>query len=1167
MKHVTKKAGRLRSARSWGALGLVLALITLVTIGSEQTPPCVTPPSGMVAWWPLDETAGNTTVIDLVGGHTGVPVSAPVGSGGPSPVAGMVSGALYFSSSSTYVRVPNSPALNFGTGDFAIEAWVNPVQVGPTWYQPIVDKTEPVSGGSGFKGYRLYIKNGSLVFELSDGSTIAGHSLSVPYGSWTLVYAARAGGIIWLVTFNSGAGVISNSGLLVAPVDVNNNGDLLIGGITAFGFLTQPGIGEVAIDELEIFNRELTWNEFWAIAIAGPAGKCKPQQGRICVLKFEDLNGNGVQDATEPLLPGWQFTVTDQNNNPMGTITTPPPGIPPACVTVPAPGTYTVTEQSQMGWTPTTPTSQTVTVQPGQTVNVFFGNKREEGKAEICIVKFEDKNGNGKQDPGEPGLGGWQFTVNPAPLPPAISPVTTLPNGSICFGVSAPGTYTITEIVQSGWTPTTPTTQTITVAPGQLVNLFFGNQKKQEEEPTADLGDAPDSTNHFGFKMDAYSGVPARFPTVYDPATGLPPGPKHLAPKGLAWLGKDVSFEDEADVPPDQDGVTNIDPSANLANRDGFDDGVALPVAIPLNCGYTQFKYTVTSTVATRLYVNVWIDFNRDGDWEDAFKCALGPAIDGLVREWAVQNEVISVVPGLNTFTTPPFLAANPTKGADMWMRVTLTDQPIGPAQGADGSGPVGGYKYGETEDYLLRLTYAEICGVKFHDLNGNGKQDAGEPGLASWLIEVKDASGNLVSWALTDENGRYCITVPAPGTYTVAEQVQPGWTPTTPPAVTVTIPPAASNVNFGNRREVGKAQICIVKFEDKNGNGRPDAGEPGLTGWVFLVTPVGPGDYITKNFTTGEDGRVCFEVDAPGTYVIAEDVPPGWTATTPVTQTVTAQPGETVTVYFGNQLEAGRCDLAIRKVPSATSVATGQQITYTITVTNMGTAACPGPTTVTETVPAGLSLVSASGLGWLCIGNVCTYLLPIPAGGSASVTFTFNVTAPAGTVIENCATVANPNDTNQANNRACATVQVTGRPVGTPIGPGLPIGPGAPDLALRKLLEGELRANQEAVYVLQVANVGNASTTGPIQVVDTLPSQLSFVSASGTGWTYTVMGQTITATYLGALAPGSTATLAIKVKVLAQPGTQVTNCATVTAPGDNNPANNQGCHTSTVMR
>jgi hypothetical protein len=125
---------------------------------------------------------------------------------------------------------------------------------------------------------------------------------------------------------------------------------------------------------------------------------------------------------------------------------------------------------------PTTPNPQTVTVQPGQTVNVTFGNQGK-SKAEICIFKFSDLDGDGKQGPNEPPLAGWKFNVNPTPLPPSTNPVTTGQQGGRCFDVSAPGTYTITESVQAGWTPTTSNPQTVNISPGQLVNVYFGNQQ------------------------------------------------------------------------------------------------------------------------------------------------------------------------------------------------------------------------------------------------------------------------------------------------------------------------------------------------------------------------------------------------------------------------------------------------------------------------------------------------------------------------------------------------------------------------------------------------------------------------------------------------------------------------------------------------------------------
>jgi hypothetical protein len=99
---------------------------------------------------------------------------------------------------------------------------------------------------------------------------------------------------------------------------------------------------------------------------------CKAQ---ICVKKFRDINGNGVQDSGDPVLPGWTFQVKDSSSTVIATITTGPQGT--ACASVPAPATYTISEVLQSGWSPTLPPSgtQTVTVSAGQAVSLSFGNK------------------------------------------------------------------------------------------------------------------------------------------------------------------------------------------------------------------------------------------------------------------------------------------------------------------------------------------------------------------------------------------------------------------------------------------------------------------------------------------------------------------------------------------------------------------------------------------------------------------------------------------------------------------------------------------------------------------------------------------------------------------------------------------------------------------------
>ncbi len=94
-----------------------------------------------------------------------------------------------------------------------------------------------------------------------------------------------------------------------------------------------------------------------------------------------------------------------------------------------------------------------------------------------------------------------------------------------------------------------------------------------------DLGDAPDSTNHFtGTQRLAYTNVPtalANFPTVFDPSTGSAQGPVHLNPRPF-HLGRRASPEAEADIGPDLDPTNNIIPPLNIANRDRRDDGIAV---------------------------------------------------------------------------------------------------------------------------------------------------------------------------------------------------------------------------------------------------------------------------------------------------------------------------------------------------------------------------------------------------------------------------------------------------------------------------------------------------------------------------------------------------------------------------------------------------------------
>jgi len=88
----------------------------------------------------------------------------------------------------------------------------------------------------------------------------------------------------------------------------------------------------------------------------------------------------------------------------------------------------------------------------------------------ILGVKFNDLNGNGIREADEPGISGVRFSLNGG------RSVTSDAHGNFSFGSLTPGEYTVTEVVPSGWVPTTPTSRTVRVSAGQTVTLTFGNR-------------------------------------------------------------------------------------------------------------------------------------------------------------------------------------------------------------------------------------------------------------------------------------------------------------------------------------------------------------------------------------------------------------------------------------------------------------------------------------------------------------------------------------------------------------------------------------------------------------------------------------------------------------------------------------------------------------------
>jgi len=517
---------------------------------------------------------------------------------------------------------------------------------------------------------------------------------------------------------------------------------------------------------------------------------------------FNDSNGNGVRDSGEPGLDGVPVRVESAS----GLVLT---GLSAADGSFQICGltsgqAFRVTSPAPLGFNQTGPINATVASSSSRVFAKDFAYV-----IEVCLgdvgplifasqplpnaiggLKFEDSNGDGIREPGEPPLSGVTINLGP-PVGAPSQTMTSAADGTFLFTNVTPGAYLLNETVPDGFTQTVPGTGggiTVTLAPGgsSLDNVFGNFPGILKGKVT---GHKFNDVNGNGVQDSGELGVPG------------------------------ISFSLQTFPPPPVPG-------------------------------------TVIQTVIS--------DFHGDFAFDDV---PFGP------------YRVLEQIPVGSRVTTP-------SSTGDILVTIDLAHRSVSVLFGNQAS-------------------LASISGTKFNDANGNGVLDSGEPGMSGVTILLQGSSGPPAS-TTTDSSGNFSFTGVSPGTYTVSEVSPPGFTQTVPGgAGTISVTVAAGEdrkgLLFGNQA-IGTASISGTKYLDLNKDGLIDGLDRPLAGIVFVLTDAAGN---TKTTTSAADGTFSFTSLAAGTYVLSEILPPNTvqtfpgTPTNPKTYTITLTPGQHATGYL----------------------------------------------------------------------------------------------------------------------------------------------------------------------------------------------------------------------------------------------------------------------------
>jgi len=591
----------------------------------------------------------------------------------------------------------------------------------------------------------------------------------------------------------------------------------------------------------------------------------------------------------------------------------------------------------------------------------------------ISGLKWEDLDHDGVQDAGEPPLNGWTiFLDTDADNELDAGEVVAVTNleGRYTFTDLPAGSYTVAEVIEDGWAQSLPGgpdySWSVDIEPGEdSADWDFGNYQRfdfgdlpdppyatelpdaarhrlvdggpwlgaavdaePDGQPTAGAdGDDIDGVNDddgVTFLTDLVIGMDAQV-RVNASAAGILSAWIDLDNDGVLEASEKV-IDDEALAAGDNDlsfavpgGLTPVDPayarfrfsSAGGLGPDGeAADGEVEDYAVPLIKAGSVTGMKFHDLDADGVFDagepvlsgwTIYADLNDNGSLDgaepsDVTNAAGEYRIDAL----PVGSVVLREVPQPGWFLSAP--------GAG-YHDVSIV------AGAVTGGADFGNYRQAAIGDFA------------WHDLDGDGEQDAGEAGLDGVTVSLLDGSTFAVLDVTTTAGGGFYEFTVDPGDYAVefaphaagwyfSPQDAAGDAVDSDPDVVNGVTAAFSVASEDDAKtwDAGlwkPGTISGTKFQDDDGDGLQDPGEPGLANWTIYSDTDGDGalDPGEPNALTGATGGYTLTSLAPGTHTIREVMQPDYGQTAPAggAHLVSLGSGDALSGYdFANQALRG---------------------------------------------------------------------------------------------------------------------------------------------------------------------------------------------------------------------------------------------------------------------